>query len=103
MRARLRLDQAEVIVSLDADFFGPGSRDVRAALDFSKQRRGENDMSRLYVVETMPSLTGAMADHRRAARPSEIEKIARRLADAVREPTGGRDAWIGAVARDLKS
>ena len=36
-------------------------------------------MNRLYVVESTPSLTGALADHRLAVRPSEVEPVARAL------------------------
>ncbi|MEA3212571.1 MAG: hypothetical protein QOE70_5628 [Chthoniobacter sp.] len=97
--AGLRLERAEVIVSLDADFFGSGALHPRAAFDFAKRRRA--DHGRLYVVESTPSLTGAMADHRRALRPGELADFARGLARAVREPGAEADPWIPAIARDL--
>ena len=37
-------------------------------------------MNRLYVVESVHSITGACADHRRAVRPSAIAAVAARLA-----------------------
>ena len=42
-------------------------RSVRYAHDFATRRRvreGQTAMNRLYVVESTPSMTGAMADHR---------------------------------------
>ena len=61
------LDQADVIVSLDADFLSAGPGAVRYARDFADKRRitgPESTMNRLYVVESTPTVTGAMADHR---------------------------------------
>ncbi|PYJ71879.1 MAG: molybdopterin oxidoreductase [Verrucomicrobia bacterium] len=105
-----RLDRADVILALDSDFLlhGPGS--VRYARDFAarrKVRQGQTEMNRLYVVETTPSITGAMADHRLAFRPSEIASFVRSIASGLGISTGptreGPHAqWIGALARDLK-
>ncbi len=109
VETRYRFDQAEVIVSLDADFLIdlPGS--LRYARDFAAKRRvhdGQKIMNRLYVVESSPSLTGTMADHRLPMRASEIEIFARHLLDAV-EGRGtrseGREAkWMAVLARDLQ-
>ncbi len=102
MPGQLHLDRAEVIVSVDADLFGPGAMNARVALDFAKKRRAEDGaINRLYVVETMPSLTGAMADHRRAMSPVEIADFVQRLVAAVRNPLKETDAWIAAASRDL--
>jgi len=74
-----RFDKADVILSLDADFLFalPGS------LAFARQFAARRDpltwgqsMSRLYAVETMPSITGATADHRLPVRPGEMEGFA---------------------------
>jgi molybdopterin-containing oxidoreductase family iron-sulfur binding subunit len=109
-----KFDQAERILSLDADFLtcGPGS--VRYVRDFSAKRRiehGKTTMNRLYVVESTPTLTGAKADHRLALRPSEIESFAGAIAKALTANTGGSEPptytqhaeWIAAVARDLQA
>ena len=78
------VDQAEVIVSLDSDFLVSGPGAVRYARDFANRRRdGQAGMSRLYVVEPSPSLTGASADHRLALSAAEVENFARALASAV--------------------
>ncbi|HKT81938.1 MAG TPA: TAT-variant-translocated molybdopterin oxidoreductase [Vicinamibacterales bacterium] len=107
-----RFAEADVIVSLDADFLGGGAAPLRYTRDFTVRRRPENGdrMNRLYAVETMPSLTGARADHRLALKPYEIELTARVLAAAVRSEGSlgvglgldqDRTAWITAVAKDL--
>lgn len=59
------LDQAQVIVSLDADFLGLEANDVLNAKAFAKNRNPDSGkMSRLYAAEPAWSLTGSMADHR---------------------------------------
>jgi MoCo/4Fe-4S cofactor protein with predicted Tat translocation signal len=109
-----RLDQADVIVSLDTDFLYSGSTSVRYARDFANRRRVDGpqaEMNRLYVVESTPTNTGAMADHRLALRTSEIEGFARALASAIglSAQAGGSPSasavpqnWISALARDLQ-
>src|SRR6267154_5064438 len=76
-----KLDAADVIVSLDADFLQSGHPgQTRYARDFSKRRDPDSDkMSRLYVIESTPSATGAKADHRLAVRAADIEWFARNL------------------------
>jgi molybdopterin-containing oxidoreductase family iron-sulfur binding subunit len=83
---RYAVDKARVIVSLDADLLGvmPGS--VRYTRDFSAGRRvrgGHTQMSRLYVMESALTNTGAKADHRLAVKPSAIVAAARTLAATV--------------------
>jgi molybdopterin-containing oxidoreductase family iron-sulfur binding subunit len=75
--------KGERILSLDADFLAclPGS--LRYARDFAARRRiteGQKEMSRLYVVQTTPTTTGASADHRWSVRPSELAGIAQAIA-----------------------
>ncbi len=110
-----RFDQADVILSLDADFqcFGPGT--VRYARDFSNKRRitgPQSSMNRLYMVETMPSGTGTLADHRLALSSYQIEAFARAVAAAVGVKFGGAAPpappqvppdWIPALVRDLQN
>ena len=115
--ARYRFDQADVIVSLDADFLACGPGGLRYARDFAARRRPDraDRMNRLYAVESMPTSTGSRADHRLALKPSEVEGIARRIAAGI-EPGGSREdaardadvargssrgTWIDAVAKDL--
>jgi molybdopterin-containing oxidoreductase family iron-sulfur binding subunit len=101
-----RLDRAARILSLDADFLSSGPGWVRYARDFAARRRGE-PMNRLYVVESTPTSTGAMADHRLALRAADVETFARAVAAAagiaVEAPAAPElERWAAAVARDLQ-
>ena len=65
-----KIEQADVIVSLDADFLTCGPGHVRYAREFSSRRvvdNPETKLNRLYVVESMTTSTGAVSDHRKAA------------------------------------
>jgi molybdopterin-containing oxidoreductase family iron-sulfur binding subunit len=105
------LDQADVIVSLDADFLSAGPGAVRYAHDFADKRRvtgPESAMNRLYVVESTPTVTGAMADHRLPMLATNVYFFARELmtflsntrnAAAVNTPAD----WIPALVRDLQN
>ena len=81
IETRYDFSKADVILSLDADFLSagfPGS--TRYIRDFAKRRDPENgEMSRLYVVESGMTATGAKADHRLAVRGVEIEDFSRQL------------------------
>ena len=99
------LTQAKVIVSLGADFLVSGPSAIRHAREFSAGRRirhEEGEMNRLYAIESTPSLTGGMADHRWAVRPSELAGLATQLANAVSGgAAGSAPDWIQKVAADL--
>ena len=57
VETRYDLSKADVIVSLDADFLSAGfPGNVRYIRDFAKKRNPDAEMSRLYVVESTPSL-----------------------------------------------
>ena len=80
------VEHAEVIVALEADFLTSGPGCVRYARAFAGKRQvsgASAGMNRLYVVESTPSLTGAMADHRLPLRASAIADLAHTLAAAV--------------------
>ena len=104
-----RIGQADLLLSLDADFVGAGPARVRDARDFTGRRQvrpGGPPMNRLYVVESAPSLTGALADHRLAVPPSQVESVARAIVAAL---AGGEaaassphQAWIAGLAQDLE-
>jgi MoCo/4Fe-4S cofactor protein with predicted Tat translocation signal len=112
--AQYRFEQADVILSLDADFLGCGPGSLRHARDFAARRRTEqaDRMNRLYAVESMPSSTGARADHRLPMKPSEIEPFARAIAGAFGRIGEGGGAtgvaenlrrFANAVAKDLQA
>jgi MoCo/4Fe-4S cofactor protein with predicted Tat translocation signal len=106
-------DQADVIVSLDADFLTCGAGHVRYAREFASRRDlsagPESKLNRLYVAESMPTATGAVSDHRLPLRSADIDDLARQLAAAAGvavPPSASASAkiradWVGAVSRDL--
>jgi MoCo/4Fe-4S cofactor protein with predicted Tat translocation signal len=118
---------AEVILAIDADFLTCGPGNLRYVAEFAagrRQRLAAGDpakmkeeaqkaaMSRLYVVETELTPTGAKADHRLALRPRDVEAFARALAAELKvpgapaAPAGLPEAarkWLPAVAKDLRS
>jgi molybdopterin-containing oxidoreductase family iron-sulfur binding subunit len=109
-----RIDQADVILALDADFIGCGPASLRYAKDFAARRRPAEPerMNRLYALEAMPTSTGSRADHRLPVRPSEIGALARQIAAAVGVGTAAaagtpasddRQKFVAAVAKDLQA
>ena len=102
--AHYRFEHADVILSLDADFLGGGPGALRYARDFTARRRPENAerMNRLYAIESMPTSTGARADHRLPARPSAIGAIAHAISAALGAPGGsggsGRSSRSGGAS-----
>ncbi len=103
-----KFDEAVRVLSFDADFFNDQAGSLRYTRDFMKHREPGEEMNRLYVVESVLSLTGAKADHRLALRPSEIEGFARAIAKELgvggvqSNYSGDKGDWIKAVAKDLK-
>ncbi len=112
---------ARVILSVDADFLQTESASIRATRRFADGRRitqPTDTMSRLYVVESTHSTTGANADHRLALAPSKVaayvRALAKQLATAHRLELGALGAsvqganadgipakWIATVAQEL--
>jgi Fe-S-cluster-containing dehydrogenase component len=84
MRLHPAFDQAEVILSLDHDFLVSDPVSVRYAFDWAQGRQIRNDqMSRLYVAESLFSPTGGVADHRLAIPASEIPGFTAEVAAAL--------------------
>jgi MoCo/4Fe-4S cofactor protein with predicted Tat translocation signal len=111
---RYDFTEAQVVVSLDADFLAPGPGFAAYARTFADGRRVNKEteeMNRLYVVEAMPSSTGVTADHRMALRAGQIEDFARALANelgaGVPGPAGSlpeaATAMLRAIAEDLEA
>jgi MoCo/4Fe-4S cofactor protein with predicted Tat translocation signal len=108
VEARYSFANADVVLSLDADFMGTGPGAVRYIRDFVSRRKiaGERTaMNRLYVVESSISVTGATADHRLPLRPSEVEGFARSVAAGLGLAVGGATTdhaeLVAAVVKDL--
>jgi molybdopterin-containing oxidoreductase family iron-sulfur binding subunit len=106
--AQYKLEEADVILSLDADFLGgiaqPGFLPLAAG--YAERHRYEEGktMNRLYVVETMPTVTGFKAEHRLALKPSEITNFAVALASGT-VPQGAsaeQQKFFASLSNDLK-
>jgi molybdopterin-containing oxidoreductase family iron-sulfur binding subunit len=107
-----KLDDADVILALDADFLGgiafPGFLPLSAAYAERHRYDEGKTMNRLYVVETMPTVTGYKAEHRLALKPSDIDqwatKIASHIAGNLEFTTAGMPEinFLAAVSDDLK-
>jgi MoCo/4Fe-4S cofactor protein with predicted Tat translocation signal len=80
VETRYDFSKADVIVSLDADFLYAGfPGNAKYIRDFASRRDPDGKMNRLYVIESMPTSTGAKADHRLPVKASEIESVLQRL------------------------
>ncbi len=103
----VQFSDADVILSLDADFLACGPGHLRSVREFSARRRSRERgrMNRLYAVESTPGVTGACADHRQPMRAADVETFARSVAvlvgvgSASVQPT----PFARAVAEDLKA
>src|ERR1700755_2314890 len=79
----------------------------RLAAGYAERRRYEEGktMNRMYVVETMPTVTGFKADHRLALKPSEVVSFAVALANGSAPQGASADAqkFFAALLGDLKA
>jgi len=106
--------RADVVVSLGADFTNRGAGRLRYARDFAARRRvrsADDDMNRLWLVESTPSPTGSLADHRLPLAPADIAALAAWLASelgvadapASALPARVPAAWADALLADLRA
>jgi MoCo/4Fe-4S cofactor protein with predicted Tat translocation signal len=111
-------DKAKVILSLDCDFLG-GEDDAHNHIrKFAAGRKAGDEMSRLYAVESLFTLTGANADHRLRIAASEIVHVAAHIAWKAgnaggligvpgslvnTKPAGVDFNWIVECAKDLEA
>jgi MoCo/4Fe-4S cofactor protein with predicted Tat translocation signal len=79
------LAEADVIVSLDADYLSgagfPGFH--KLVRQYADRRKSPEKLNRLYAIESTPTTTGLKAEHRLCLRASEIPAFAAELAKAV--------------------
>jgi molybdopterin-containing oxidoreductase family iron-sulfur binding subunit len=116
--AQHQLAEADVILAFDSDFLAGEPLSLRLARQWAERRRlssAAGEMNRLYVVESLLSVTGSMADHRLPRPLAEIPAVLRAVAAALPGlPTAlrtalapgevsGDNTWARTVARDLAS
>jgi molybdopterin-containing oxidoreductase family iron-sulfur binding subunit len=108
------LADADVIVSLDADFLSgagfPGFHQL--VRQYAERRKDPTKLNRLYAIESTPTTTGLKAEHRLGLRASEIPAFAAELAKALGvtgvEPpdyawTDEQKKYLAALVKDLKA
>jgi molybdopterin-containing oxidoreductase family iron-sulfur binding subunit len=107
------LADADVIVSLDADFLSgaafPGFH--KLVRQYAERRKSPEKLNRLYAIESTPTTTGLKAEHRLGLRASEIPAFTAELAKAVGVPgepsayawTEEQKKFLAALAKDLKA
>jgi molybdopterin-containing oxidoreductase family iron-sulfur binding subunit len=113
------VEQADVVLSLDADFLGDGPMHLQHSRGFASRRRfnftdpnAPLSMNRLYVVESSITPTGAAADHRWPCSPRAVTTLAMRVATALGLQVAGGDEmqntdeplerWFAALVQDLE-
>ena len=113
--AQYKLEDADVILSLDSDFLSgithPGF--TKLSREYAKRRKlmdSSIEMNRLYAVESMPTTTGFKAEHRLKVKASQVEAVAVAISGgqipagaAAPNWTAEQQAFIAAVAADLKA
>jgi MoCo/4Fe-4S cofactor protein with predicted Tat translocation signal len=119
-RPAYHFDKAKVVLALDSDFLYGESESIINARGFIDGRRmeSENDeMNRLYAVESSMTVTGAMADHRMPLKSQLVGSLTAALIRELSRQGLKTDTifpdiqfftapdldlkWIEAVARDL--
>jgi molybdopterin-containing oxidoreductase family iron-sulfur binding subunit len=102
--------KANVVVSLGSDFLDEGPAHLRYARDFSSRRRvreGTTAMNRFYAIESAPSSTGSVADHRVSVKPSQIEAMGRAILAGIGGGAGAAapaaPEFISALVKDLQA
>jgi len=100
-----KLDSADVILAIDSDLLSSAPGHLRFARDFAARRNPvrTQKMSRLYALESTPTLTGSVADHRFIAGPRDLHRITTALAAAILEGSTqpGVPGWVALLVADL--
>jgi MoCo/4Fe-4S cofactor protein with predicted Tat translocation signal len=108
--------KADRILSIGNDFLAAFPGTLRYTRDYAAKRRSvaqaaslrtgsSEEMNRLYVIESTPTITGANADHRWSLRPSEIPNVVQELAGLVVNAgvvPSSTLSWLAPVASDLR-
>ena len=105
------LDRVDVLLAVDSDLLSGAPGSVRYARDFAARRNPTRaaSMSRVYAIESTPTLIGAVADHRFIAAPPDTDRLLQALTAALgpapQTPpldNEGLPAWFIPLIDDLK-
>jgi molybdopterin-containing oxidoreductase family iron-sulfur binding subunit len=107
------LGDATVLLSIGSDCLFRHPACIRYARAFAKARRiegGRCDPSRFYAIESTPSVTGVLADHRLPASPARMRLILDAVAGAIAGSfsplpalTADEAAFVSSLVRDLRA
>jgi molybdopterin-containing oxidoreductase family iron-sulfur binding subunit len=103
-----RLDKVDVLLALDSDLLSSAPGHLAYARAFAKRRNPARSphMSRVYAVESTPTLTGMAADHRFVVSPADMRVVLAGLAAVILRNEAvpdGAPPWLDGVAADLKA
>ncbi|HWA87737.1 MAG TPA: hydrogenase, partial [Opitutus sp.] len=105
---------ADVILSIGSDFLYQHPAAIRYARAFATRRRIENgrvDLNRLYVLEPVPSITGALGDLRLPLSPARLRLVLDAVAHAIKSDgdtpahalTDDERRFVAALVRDFRA
>jgi MoCo/4Fe-4S cofactor protein with predicted Tat translocation signal len=106
VRPQFNFNSAKVILSLDCDFLG-GEDDAHIHIQkFAAGHKAGANMSRLYAVESLFTLTGMNADHRLRVPATFVAAIAAAISaqtqgSSTQLPAGVDAKWVNECAKDL--
>src|SRR5690606_5041060 len=103
-------EQADVIVSFDADFLSATEPNfIHNNRSFARSRKlmdPADTMSRLYAIESQYSITGGQSDHRLKLKAAEIAPFALAVANRLgmgSQPSSFDDhPYAAAIAEDVR-
>lgn len=118
LRPLHHMEEAKVMVALDDDFMNPAAhknsvRNTQMWAETRKLETPQDDMSRLYSIESTYTLTGSNADSRMRIKSSEVPAFTYALASKLSKSVTGLEVfsgvenkftgseWVDEVAADL--
>lgn len=100
---RYRLDRAQMVVSIDADFLGTYLAPAEFMKQWAKVRQPGKDMLRLVMFESNMSITGMNADDRIRIKPSQQIDVVYGLANEIAKVSKGAISIPGGAAQTVQS
>jgi molybdopterin-containing oxidoreductase family iron-sulfur binding subunit len=101
-----KLDQVDVLLAIESDLLSTAPGHLRYARDFASRRNPSRAaaMSRIYAIESTPTLIGSVADHRFIASPAQLHRSVGAIANVILEnaPAPSAPEWVSAIIADLK-
>ncbi|HXC36112.1 MAG TPA: TAT-variant-translocated molybdopterin oxidoreductase, partial [Candidatus Acidoferrales bacterium] len=106
VKPEFNFNKAKVILSLDCDFLGGEDNAHNHIQKFAAGHKAGENMSRLYAIESLFTLTGMNADHRLRVPATFVGAIAAAMLAQVQGssasvPAGVDASWVTECAKDL--